>query len=332
MHRPLRIRIEGPSSPFAPERLHAGVVALEMAGHIVDVSHGGPRGSHAYLNGDDAVRRASLEEALHDDDVDVVWLARGGYGLTRIVDTLTLPERMPLVVGFSDATALFGRLARDGYDTRCIHGPLATTLSTEPAESFDHLMGLLHGEGRRSFAVHTVRPSSAADADVDADADADVNAVGPLFVANLVVLAAMVGTPSMPSLRGKVVVLEEVGERPYRIDRLLTQLVQAGCFDGVAAVVVGHLTGCDDPPPSPGHPRDPAPAARAVFVERLAAAGIPVAFGVPVGHEAPNFALPLGWTAQLRIAGGVGHLSLPLMPEHWPPACPRAARLVDAQL
>ena len=301
----MRIRIEGPSSPFQPERLQAGVVVMELAGHTVDLSAAGPSGRHAYLNGGDVDRRRSLEAAFRDD-VDIVWLARGGYGLTRIVDDLMFPDRLPLVVGFSDATALFGRMTREGYGNCCVHGPLATTLAAEPEESIQHLMSLLAGEGSRPFPIASSQHT-------------DVDVSGHLFVGNLVVLAALAGTPSMPDLRGKVLILEEVGERPYRIDRLLTQLMRAGAFDGVKAIVVGHLTGCDDAPPKPEAVRDPAPTAREVFIERCAAIRVPVAFGMPVGHEAPNFALPLAWTVRVQLKNGAGTFSLPLMPDGWPP-------------
>src|SRR4051794_16687190 len=99
----MRVRIEAPSSPFAVDKLMAGVARMRAAGLEVDEVPALPRGRHAYLNGDDDERRRSLEQALHSN-VDVVWLARGGYGLTRIVDRLELPARAPIVVGFSDAT------------------------------------------------------------------------------------------------------------------------------------------------------------------------------------------------------------------------------------
>lgn len=289
----LRIRIEGASSPFPVDRLDAGVALLRAAGHVVDADHAGPVGRHAYLNGDDQHRLASLEDALRSD-VDVVLLARGGYGLTRIVDDLFAdgwPDRLPLVCGFSDVTALFARFAVAGRLDRCIHGPLATSIAGEPADSRTRFFAALHGDVVDDVALDVV-------------VGGDVERVeGPLFAANLVVLAALCGTPAMPDLRGHIVVVEEVGERPYRLDRLLTQLINSGAFDGVLAVVVGHLTGCDEPPnPNPNALRDPAPSGRDVVVERLACLGVPVLGGLPAGHEAPNLALPLGGRVVVEIA------------------------------
>ena len=135
---------------------------------------------------------------------------------------------------------------------------------------------------------------------------------GPLWAGNLVVLAALCGTSSLPSLAGHIVVIEEVGERPYRLDRILTQLLRSGALDDVAAIVVGHLTSCDEParaaPEAPAFAsseprRDPPPRGIDVVVERLASLGVPIVAGLPCGHEAPNFALPLGGVARLVVDG-----------------------------
>lgn len=288
----MRVRIEAPSSPFPVDKLRAGVERLRAAGVIVDAPEVPAdmdallRGRHAYLNGDDDERRRSLEAAFHSD-VDVVWLARGGYGLTRIVGRLQVPPRTPTVIGFSDATALFAHLA--GGNTRCVHGPLITSLAGEPEETFRHALAVLERRARgHSFPVVT----------------GDVDAEGWLFAGNLCVLAHLAGTPSAPNLEGAILVLEEVGERPYRIDRDLTQLKESGMLAGVRAVVVGHLTGCDEPASSAAGPsaRDRAPAPLEVFRERVASMHIPFAHGLAVGHEPPNWALPLG--ARARLADG----------------------------
>ncbi len=297
----MRIRIVGPSSPFRPEALARGTAVMRAAGHEVVGDDAALVGGHAYLNGSDDERIAALEAALHSD-CDVVWLSRGGYGLTRIVDRLRIPPRIPVVVGFSDATALFGRLSREGHEGRCVHGPLATTLGGEGADSVARafaVIGAAAGDAIVAPALPPLRP-------VCASASA---AEGPLWAGNLVVLAALVGTPSMPSLSGHIVVIEEVGERPYRLDRLLTQLLMAGAFVGVTGLVVGHLTGCDEPTstvsPATGAK---APSGLEVIVERLRPLGIPVAAGLPCGHEAPNWALPLGAPHRLSLDGDVATL------------------------
>lgn len=281
----LRVHVVAPSSPFAPDALARGVERLQSAGLEVAPTDDVLAAGHAYLNGDDAHRVERLHAALHDD-VDVVWLARGGYGLTRIVDQIVAPpDGGPVVVGFSDSTALHARLLRQGF--RSVHGPLATTLHGEPPESFAQTLSLLRGERPAPVKLHRVLGDGAVD--------------GPVFCANLCVLTHLIGTDVMPDLRGHLLVLEEVGERPYRIDRMLTHLRAAGALDEVAGVVLGHLTGCDDAPRKNGRP--PSPRAVDVVAERLQALSVPVARGLPCGHEAPNHSFVQGAWASLHVAG-----------------------------
>jgi muramoyltetrapeptide carboxypeptidase len=287
----MRVRVVAPSSPFPVEKLAAGIARLRAAGWTVDDGEARSllRGRHAYLNGTDEERLRDLEEALQSD-ADVVWLARGGYGLTRIIQRLDVPARGPILMGFSDATALFAHAS--GTGARCVHGPLLTSLAAEPEESFQHALAVLERRARgRSFDVVTDGTSPEAE--------------GWVFAGNLCVLAHLAGTSAAPDLEGAILVLEEVGERPYRIDRALTQLKESGLLVGVRALVAGHLTDCEEPANgarSPGAARDLAPRAVEVFRERAASLHLPFAHGLPAGHEPPNFALPLG--ARAELSGG----------------------------
>ena len=123
-------------------------------------------------------------------------------------------------------------------------------------------------------------------------------AEGPLFGGNLTLLSHLCGTALMPPLEGAVLLLEEVGEAPYRIDRKLTHLAQAGVFARVSGVLVGDLVGCDDARQD----------AASVVRERLGRLGLPVLTGAPVGHGARNRALPIG--APVRLDADAGTLSL----------------------
>ncbi len=300
----MRIRVVGPSSPFREDAFARGVALLRARGHDV-IADDALQGSHAYLNGDDAVRTAHLSDALAAD-VDVVWLARGGYGLTRVVDGITLPERPPVVIGFSDATALFARFAHAGLLDFCVHGPLMTTIASEPEASIDRAFAMLADGDLQQMALPPLTPLVG---------PTGVTVRGPLWAGNMVVLAAMVGTASMPSLAGHIVVVEEVGERPYRIDRVLTQLTNSGAFDGVRAFVVGHLTDCDEPP-SPHSTRDKAPRGIDVVAERLGRLNVPVVMGLPCGHEAPNLALRLGHRYELVVGNDTAALFARQRKEH----------------
>jgi muramoyltetrapeptide carboxypeptidase len=286
-----RVRIVAPSSPFAPERLARGVERLRSSGFVVDVPAELLQGTHPYLNGSDDVRALALDDGL-SAEVDIVWLARGGYGLTRIIDRLadvdvgTRP--LPLVIGFSDATALIAALFKKGV--RSIHGPLATTLADENETSFAHLISLIDGE---AGVLHT-HP-------LVAESDVTSRVSGLSFAANLNVLTHLVGTPSMPSLAGTILFVEDVGERPYRLDRMFTQLLSSGALAGVRAVVTGVFEGCEEPASTTT--RAPLTALDVVR-ERAAHARIPLYSGMPFGHTSPNFAIPVGVPVTIESEGG----------------------------
>ncbi|MFZ9889463.1 MAG: S66 peptidase family protein [Myxococcota bacterium] len=287
------VRVVGPSSPFTRDRLSRGLDCLTSLGFRVEGAEQVLREGHGYLNGDDEERRRELQEAL-DSDADVVWLARGGYGLTRLLSTLTLPASVPMVVGFSDATALHAWAWQLGVHT--VHGPLLTTLADEPPASIQRLLDVLAGKAAGSAHGPLTELVEGDRADVE----------GRLFAGNLCVLTHLIGTPAWPDLRGAIVVLEEVGERPYRVDRMLTQLLSSGSLAQVAAVVLGHLTRCDEPP---GGTR-PVPSAAEVFAERLRILGVPVLAGLSSGHEAPNHPLIVGGRARLVRQGSTWSLQV----------------------
>jgi muramoyltetrapeptide carboxypeptidase len=236
---------------------------------------------HGYLGGTDAERLQDLNAALAADDVDAVWCVRGGFGAMRIlpfVDWASLNRRPRALIGFSDVTALHAAAS-----TRCelitYHGPTARSPLTD--FSRDSLLRAVV-EGRdpcgRGDAARTVRAG---------------RAVGRLVGGNLALLAALAGTPYAPDYRGALLVLEDVGEPAYRIDRMLTQLRISGALAHLAGLVVGHFT-----EPAPGHDLSPG-AIDALVAEAADVAGVPAVVGVPVGHIADQWTIPLGATAHL---------------------------------
>jgi muramoyltetrapeptide carboxypeptidase len=233
------------------------------------------------------MRIAALHEVFADESAGVIWCARGGYGLTRIIHKLDhkLFARHPkCIVGFSDVTALLC-WAYVKADICGLHGPVVTqSAKLHPADL---------------EATHEwLRGDVPAPLDADADAVSVINGgvvEGPLIAANLEVLRSLIGTPFMPDFSGAILAIEEIGEAPYRIDRSLTQLITSGSLRGIAGVVVGQLMGCDDPDPSAGRPT-----AAQVIGERLTRLGVPVFTGAPFGHGSQrNFPLPVG--ARVRM-------------------------------
>jgi muramoyltetrapeptide carboxypeptidase len=267
------------------EAFLAGLRILEARYRVV---HGAGLFARAgYLAGDDRRRAAELNRYLRDPAIRGLVCARGGYGLMRILpdlDAAALRARPKVIVGFSDVTALLA-WARVRGGVRSVHGPVVTQLASLRAADHERLFALLEGAALPRPYVQRLRPVRGG------------RARGRLVGGNLEVLSRLVGTPYWPSLRGTILFLEEVGERPYRLDRTLTQLTLARTLAGVAGVVVGDLVGCQEPGRT-------GPGAQAVVAERLGRLGVPVCLGLPVGHGRRNLALPVGARAVLDADAG----------------------------
>lgn len=271
-----RLRVIAPSGPFDVERFHAGVAFLRERYEVVFDDDIVTR--TGYLAGDDARRLRELEAALDDPDATGIVCARGGFGATRLLAHLS-PDRVraapKLLVGFSDVTALHALWARAGVPS--LHAPMVAWLGGAEDAAREDLQRALEG-ARRGFSSLRVLARGTAE--------------GPIVGGNLAVLAALVGTPHAPPIDGAVLLLEEVGEAPYRVDRMLTTLHHAGWLDRVAGVALGDFVRCD--------PGAHGVRVEEVLEERLGALGVPVVAGLPVGHGDRNEPIHLG--ARVHIA------------------------------
>jgi len=277
-----RIAVVAPSGPADPARLDRGCAVLRGLGLDVVV------GKHAldrapsgltYLAGADAERAADLQAAWCDPRVAAVFCARGGYGAARVLDHLDWTEMSraapKLLHGSSDITALhvaFGR--RLSVPTS--FGPMvATAIADAEPEGLAHLREWLFGPGAPVHGTHALRGGRAS---------------GVLTGGNLALLTSLLGTPYSPEpAAGRLAFLEDVDEAPYRVDRMLTQLLQAGWFDDVAGIALGTWTGCGDVTGDLG----------AVFADRLTPLGVPILAGLPVGHGPRQLTVRLGAGAVL---------------------------------
>lgn len=249
-------------------------------------------GLPSYLAASDEVRAAELSAMLGDPDVRAVIMARGGYGVMRMlarVDPALLRADPKPIVGFSDGTALLAWAYAAGV--RGIHGPVLAQLGDLPDADVTHLVRLLTdptpaGVRPWSLAVHGKGVHR-----------------GPLVPANLTLASMLVGTPWPLPLEGAIALFEEIGERPYELDRYFTQLSLTGALAATRAVVLGDLERCGDANPSTGL-ADPPDAALATVLERLRSAGTPVAVGAPVGHGPRNESVPFGAHAILDLDEG----------------------------
>ena len=279
-----------PSGPANEERVDLGTAMLEGWGLKVSRAPGLLE-RDGYLAGKDDARLAGVNAALRDPLVRALICTRGGYGAQRIVDGLDFEaaRRDPkLLVGFSDITALqLAMWTRAGLAG--IHGPMAAWNAerTGPASA----------ESLRRAIMTTDEVVLAARAEEETGAVVIDGApvTGTLLGGNLCLLAATVGTPDLPDLRGAILLLEDVDEPPYKVDRMLTHLWRAGALAGVAGVAVGQFTNCAD-----GWPTTVAE----VLLERLARLGVPVHGGLPVGHGRDQLSVPVGVEATLHPGAG----------------------------
>ncbi len=280
-----RVRVVAPCGPFARERFEAGIAWLHEIG-LEPSFDDGVFSRTGYLAGDDDRRLAELEAAIADTDARALWVARGGYGAMRLLERLDpapVAASPRWLVGFSDVTALHALWQRAGLAS--VHGANVTTLGSWSPRAREALRGLLFDGAGITLAGRTVAGAGVA--------------AGPLVGGNLAMLAALAGTGWLPASKGAIVLLEEVREPPYRIDRLLTQLTLAGAFEGVAGFAVGHLTGCE---PAAGH--EDGPRAEEVIAERLARLGVPVVVDLPLGHGDDAMPTTLGTLARIDAARG----------------------------
>jgi muramoyltetrapeptide carboxypeptidase len=284
--------VVAPAGPVKLDRLQRGLARLGDAFTLkLAPSLTAPRedGVPSYLAASDDTRVAELNAMLADRDVRAIILARGGYGLTRILsrlDVTALRSDPKPIVAFSDGTALLSWAHAAGV--RGIHGPIGLQMEKLPDSDIARLISLLtepRAPGRRpwTLAAHgrgTYR--------------------GPVFAANLTLWSLLVGTPWPLPLRAGIALIEEVGERPYELDRYLTQLQLTGELARPVAVIVGDLTRCEDPNPPLGV-ADPPDAALRTVLERLHSAGTASAVGAPVGHGDRNEPIPFGASSVLDL-------------------------------
>jgi muramoyltetrapeptide carboxypeptidase len=284
------VALVSPAGPVPRARVDLGVELLSSWGLVPEVApHALDRGGErlGYLAGADADRLGDLNAAFADPRVRAVFCTRGGYGGLRIVDGLDLEplrEDPKPLVGFSDVTtlqlALWAKLRLVS-----VHGPVA---AWNPAR-----LGPVAAEALRS-AVMTTGPVVVARDPAEPTAAIAVPGVahGTLIAANLALLVACLGSADFPDLTGAIVLLEDVTEEPYRLDRLLTQLRRAG-LGRAAGIALGQFTECG-----------PAADVVTVLADRLTDLGIPVLGGLPVGHGQDQRTVPFGVPAVLDVAAG----------------------------
>lgn len=285
-----RVALVAPAGPIGGDAVDRAIERVRGFGWTpVPGTHA--RGRTGYLSGTDRERAADLNWALLSDDVDAVWCLRGGYGTLRLVDQVdwaALAERPRALIGFSDNTVLHLALQRAGVVS--FHGPHPGVADFPPFAE----RGLRAALTRTEAAGVLPFP----DGGMNARTVVGGCAEGPLVGGNLSLIAATLGTPYAIRAEGAILLLEEVGEAAYRLDRLLSQLRLSGVFRSVAGIAIGAFSECPD------EDAEGIPSAEEVIRDRLGELDVPVALGFPFGHISCNWTLPLGIRARLDAAAG----------------------------
>ena len=281
LQRGARVAIVAPAGPLRGEDDLARAIANARA-----LGWDAVPGEHVlartgYFAGSDAQRLADVQRAIARDDIDGIWFARGGYGAMRLLDALdydALRRRPKTIIGYSDITALHAAIGVRA-ELVTFHGPTARTpLTPFSRESLERAVAAGTDPCGTAPGARVLRPG---------------RAHGVLRGGNLALLAALAGTPFAPSLDRALLVLEDVNEAVYRIDRMLVQLRLAGMLRGVRAIVAGHFTDCS------AQSDDGARALDDVLLETAELLDVPCVADIPMGHIADQWTLPLGRSAEL---------------------------------
>ena len=234
-----------------------------------------------YLAGSDNDRYKNLHQSSSSA---LLAFVRGGWGSARLLEQ-NQPWRKGWFLGFSDVTSLlFSRLSA-GYDG-CIHGPMITSLAEEPDWSKQRLQALLFGDSLPDIYGEPLNKGIAQ---------------GPLVAANLTVATHLIGTAHMPDLTNAILVLEDIGEEPYKIDRMLTHWRLAGILNNLAGLCFGDFINCESGNDVSKHETF---MLDEILKDRIKGLDIPIITNLPVGHGKGNAALPLGKTALLNAEKG----------------------------
>lgn len=262
-----------------------------------------------YFAGTDENRANALLRLLRDPSVGAIWCARGGYGSTRLFQRLDkggAPKLMAqdpkLLLGYSDVTGLHFYFYHH-LKLPSVHCPMPANMSWQRMlpKVDKTLQQILKGEMPLGKHSHTAKWK------LKTLCRTGKRAEGVILGGNLTLLVNMIGTPWQPDLKGAILFLEDIGELPYRVDRMLTQLENAGMLKGIKGVLLGDFE-------KDVAYREPAEKKywKEIFLERFGSRGIPVLTGLPVGHGQKNEPLPLGVKAEITASGKLHLLEQPV--------------------
>lgn len=279
-----------PGSSVSPEKFERALNNMAALGLKVKYT-AAVKSQHGYLAATDSERLSDLHNMFADKTVDAIWCLRGGYGCTRLlpqIDFKLIKKNPKIIIGYSDITALLLGIQKKS-NLIGFHGPVATSTFTDYA--IQQLKSVLMDEeqnqvikgGMFDYPSEVIRPGKAR---------------GCLTGGNLSLLAAISGTDFEMKMKNKIVFIEDIGEKPYRIDRMLTQLRQSGGLGKAAGIALGVFDGCEAKEGSNSL------SLIDTLKDRLYDLDIPVYYGLPFGHVDDQCTLPVGIKVELDASNG----------------------------
>ncbi len=288
------IGLIAPGYAIQPEVLEEAKTALKAMGFTPFHT---PRiiGNYGYFSATDAERAKDLNEMFANRKVDGILCARGGYGCTRIlhrIDYQNIKRNPKAFIGFSDVTALLNGIYKEtgliGF-----HGPVGSTLNNP--YSMEHLRKVVMKSSTSLTIKNKVLTNLALTTDPEYEryTITEGTATGKLVGGSLTLVNALIGTPQEIDFTDAIVCLEDVEEAPYRIDRMLTQLIEGKTFTKAAGIVFGVCAGCN----ASTNPNSFS--LKEVIMDRIRPLNVPAVYGMSFGHVESNFTFPIGIKARL---------------------------------
>ena len=288
------IGIVAPAGFMPIEKMQACIETLDAWDYTVLLGSTTHSNSQNYFSGTDEERLNDLQEMMDNTNVQAILCARGGYGVSRIIDRLNFKhfkKHPKWIIGYSDITVLHSHLYAN-YKIASLHAPMAAAFTD--------------GESNNMYVQSIRRALEGVKMEYDAPPNAfsrQGTATGVLMGGNLSLIAHLIGTASDVKLKDKILFLEDVGEQLYNIDRLLLQLKRAGKLDKLAGLIIGGFTETKD---------TERPFGKTVYElihEQVKEYDYPICFGFPVSHEKENYALKIGIPHSLKVTGEKAILS-----------------------
>lgn len=275
-----------PASSVSAQQFLTAVQNLESLGlNVVTGKHS--RLEHGHLGGLDHQRLEDLHHMFANPNIDGIWCTRGGYGCTRLLPSIDfdlIRQNPKPLIGYSDITVLLNAIFQEtgliGF-----HGPLGISVPSEYTVS--NLKTTVFG----AASTHQISlPDNTEPPYIIHPGTAEGRFVG----GNLALLAAMTGTPHQPDYQNKLVFIEEIAEKPYQIDRMLTQLLQGTNFREAAGFLLGTFVKCGIPA------KGSSLSLEVTLKDRLVSLGIPAIYGAPIGHIDDQITVPVGGKGRLQ--------------------------------